>query len=463
MFRSPALFLLLGAAACAAEADPGTPGIVPVPGSGGAGPRSPVGTGGAPGTGAVASGGSQGGGATTGTVAYSDLPCDVGNIMKNSCSMCHGATPSFGAPMSLVRAADFAKSSRDGTGTVGKAVMARVNDSAHMMPPPPTPQLTPAEKSTIGNWIQGGAKPTTCATAGNPSPTGGASGSDPEIADPTDPDVTCYNITARDAKKAKFTVPNTPDIYHCFSYAPPWGSSKVHLVSWRPIIDNKQVIHHWILYNESTAVTDGADADCLGAHPAAQMTAGWAPGGLGSNLPPDVGQDVAGSGFTLEAHYNNTGTAPVQDASGVRVCVTKKLRQHEAGIHWLGTELILLPAGGEATGICQPTMTQPVTILSSTPHMHLAGRHLKTVITRANGKQETLLDKPFDFQTQVGYPTPATVMPGDVLTTTCSYGAAAFYGEGTKQEMCYNFVLAYPNGGLSSGLGFLRRNGCTGL
>ena len=414
-------------------------------------------------TGGSASGGTAsptgGSGATGGssTTAYADIPCDVAKILKNSCGMCHGTTPSYGAPMPLVRAADFAKKALDGSRTVGQAVIARINDDAHPMPQAPTPRLTSSENGTLTTWIQAGAKAATCADTGS-----GGTNDPPEATDPTDPDVTCYDIKARTSSGDKFSVANTPDLYHCFSYTPPWGKDKVHLVSWRPIIDNKQVIHHWLLYNESSPVTDKTDADCVGAHPNAQLVAGWAPGGQGNTLPADVGQDVSGSGFTLETHYNNTGTAPLPDGSGVHVCVTKKLRKNEAGMHWLGTELILLPAGGQATGICAPTAKTPVTILSSTPHMHLQGRHLTTVINRANGTKEMLIDKAFDFQTQVGYQTPATIMPGDTLTTTCTYGGQAIYGEGTKQEMCYNFVLAYPNGGLSSG-SLLRKNGCTGL
>lgn len=481
MARMSALMLLIVGAACiSAQGEPDDPSRS---GSGGidGGASSPVGSGGSrgpavAGTGgatAAASGGMTGAGAkgsggsigptssggSTGSAAYTDIPCDVAGILKGSCEMCHGESPAFGAPMPLVRAADFSKKALDGSRTIGQAVIARINDDAHPMPQAPTPRLTPAQTSTLSSWIQAGAKAATC-TSVMPDPGNKPGGT--TDADPTDPDVTCYDITARDSSKNKFSVPNTPDIYHCFSYAPPWGTSKVHLVSWRPLIDNSKVIHHWLLYNESSAVTDGADQDCVGAHPNAQMVVGWAPGGQGNTLPPDVGQDVSGPGFTLETHYNNTGTGPAPDASGVRVCVTKKLRKNEAGIHWLGTELILLPAGGQATGVCKPSATGPVTILSSTPHMHLQGRHLSTVINRANGTQEMLIDKPFDFQTQVGYPTPATIMPGDSLTTTCTYGGAALYGEGTKQEMCYNFVLAYPNGGLASG-SLLRKNGCTGL
>jgi len=449
----------------------GGSGMTPVPGGGpgsntagstGAGvtPGTMTGAGGSPGRGGT--GGSQGSTpSTNGSAAYSDIPCNVAAVLSKNCSMCHGTTPSFGAPMSLIHAADFARKSIDGSRTVGQAVLARINDDAHPMPPVPNDRLGSTDSSALSSWIQAGAKASTCASV--PGGGDGSGGLNPGAeVDPTGPGVACYDIVARTSAGGKFSVPNTPDLYHCFSYAPPWGSQKVHLISWRPLIDNKQVLHHWLLYNETSPVTDKSDQDCLGAHPNAQLVAGWAPGGQGNTLPADVGQDVAGAGFTLETHYNNTLSAPSPDASGAHVCVTTNLRKNEAGMHWLGTELILLPVGGDATGVCAPSAAGPITILSSTPHMHLQGRHMKTVINRANGTKDMLIDKPFDFNTQVGYLTPAIVMPGDTLTTTCTFGGLAIYGEGTNQEMCYNFVLAYPNGALSSASG-LRKNGCTGL
>ena len=443
---------------------PSTP--TPIPSTGGS-RGTGTGTGTGSGTGTVAGPGTGTGGAgSISTVAASDLPCDVASVLQSRCGDCHGTTPKFGAPMSLTAAADFGKRTKDASTTVGQAVIARINDDAHPMPQAPAARLTSSERATLTTWINAGAKPGTCAVAtgsGSGAGSGGTTGSTDTVA-MLDPDVTCYDLTAHDpaSKKSPYHVPTTPDLYHCFSFAPPWGADKVHMVDWKPLIDNDKVIHHWILYNDAGTVTDGADVDCSGAHPSAQMVTGWAPGGQGSALPKNVGQDVSGKGFTLEIHYNNTSTTAQPDASGVKVCVTKKLRPNEAGIHWLGTEGIALPAGGKATGVCKPTTQVPVTIISSTPHMHLLGRHLTTSITRANGKADMLIDEPFDFASQVSYTTPQVINPGDTLTTTCEYGGAAFYGQGTKQEMCYNFVLAYPNGGLASG-SFLRKNGCTGL
>jgi len=456
--------MLLVVSACTGSAGIGTPSTNPA--------SSAAGTGGA----AVNSGaGSSIPGASAAadpTLASSDLPCDVGDLLRSRCADCHGATTKFGAPMSLMTVADFKRPAQDHSRTVGQAAIARVNDDAHPMPQAPAARLSSTETATLTGWINAGTKPAsptdscqiaTSAGAGAPSGattgTGGAGG-DIDM----DPDVTCYDLTAHapTGKKIPYQVPTTPDLYHCFSFAPPWGTDKVQMVDWKPLIDNDKVIHHWILYNDAGTVTDGADVDCSGAHPSAQMVTGWAPGGGGSPLPRDVGQDVSGLGFTLEIHYNNTVGSPQPDASGVTVCVTKKLRPNEAGIHWLGTESIVLPAGGKASGVCKPTTQTPVTIISSTPHMHLLGRHLTTIINRVDGTTETLIDKPFEFASQVAYLTPQTINPGDTLTTTCTYGGAAFYGQGTKQEMCYNFVLAYPNGGLASG-SLLRKNGCTGL
>jgi hypothetical protein len=290
-------------------------------------------------------------------------------------------------------------------------------------------------------------------TAGQGQAGGGGGGSASLPAD-----VKCYEIKARASGAAdKYSVPTTPDLYQCFNYDPPWGDKKVQVVSSRPLIDNTQVIHHWILYNTPGEVADGTNGAC--SHPGAAFITGWAPGGEPTVMPPDVGLGVHGAGFSLEVHYNNKVGEGQLDASGVELCVTEKLRAQEAAVHWLGTvNLNKL----EAVTTCTPTNTMPVNILASSPHMHLQGTHMKTVINRKAGGTDILIDQPFDFQTQVSYPTPATIYPGDTLTTTCRYKTPTPFGEGTNEEMCFNFVTAYPAGQMVNGLG-LRPNDCTGF
>lgn len=413
----------------------------------GAGPSA--GTAGGPSQELPPSGGSQ--------ASSSDLPCDVKAIMDAHCATCHGKTTAFGAPMSLVSAADFRASIPKGTGKVGERVLVRIKDDALPMPPPPNPRLSAADQATLANWIGAGAPAGSCASPGPGQMPAGAD-SDPP---PLPPDVTCYQIKARaTAAGDKYTVPTTPDLYRCFDYAPPWGDKTVQVVSARPIIDNSRVLHHWILYNGAEAVQDGNNAGCSGAHPNASFITGWAPGGDGLELPADVGLRTEGGGFSLEIHYNNTIGEGQLDASGVDVCVTEKLRPKEAAVHWLGTQNLNKVS---AAGTCVPVNTGPVTILTSSPHMHLQGRHMKTVINRKAGASEVLIDTPFDFNTQVSYPTPAVINPGDTLTTTCTYAMPTPFGQKTNEEMCYNFVVAYPAGQLAQFFQLLRRYDCTGL
>ena len=70
------------------------------------------------------------------------------------------------------------------------------------------------------------------------------------------------------------------------------------------------------------------------------------------------------------------------------------------------------------------------------------------VLGSSMGGQETLLDKPFSFDSQVTYDVSAVVNPGDSLFTTCSddntTAGAIGFGPSTTQEMCYDFLYAYP-------------------
>lgn len=380
--------------------------------------------------------------------AADGLPCDVRAILRTHCSTCHGASPQFGAPYALATAADLRAH--------GAAILRRIADDTRPMPPEPNARLSAEERATLDQYIQAGAPESTCA-ASDPVTT------DPDPTAPTtpnDPSVTCYKVTARASSAgAKYSVPMQPDLYQCFNWALPWGVKPAQIVSARPIIDNSKVLHHWILYNTDSAVQDGTNSGCVGAHPNAAMVTGWAPGGEPLETPADVGIGVAPGGFVLELHYNNSVGGDQTDASGVELCVTDKLRPNEAAVHWLGTQSLNKI---NASGTCRPANSGDVTILSSTPHMHLQGRHLKTVINRAGGSSEVLIDKAFDFNTQVSYPTRTVIKKGDTLTTTCTFATPTPFGEGTNQEMCYNFVLAYPAGGLAQAFQLLRKNDCTG-
>jgi hypothetical protein len=172
---------------------------------------------------------------------------------------------------------------------------------------------------------------------------------------------------------------------------------------------------------------------------------------------------MGSTGYTLEIHYNNDTGANIADASGVSVCVTRKPRPHIATTHWLGTTALSLLGAGSVDSMCTPNYSQgPINILTSWPHMHKRGTHMKSTIIRQGGMQVPLIDKPFDFNYQISYPTPMVLDPGDKIATTCTYGSGPVtFGEGTDSEMCFNFVVAWPAGSLSSpGGGAFTANQC---
>jgi hypothetical protein len=87
-------------------------------------------------------------------------------------------------------------------------------------------------------------------------------------------------------------------------------------------------------------------------------------------------------------------------------------------------------------------------VIQTIPHMHTLGTHMKTVINRAGGTQDMLVDKPFTFTDQRAYPLDLVIHANDTMTTTCTFknttAASVGFGTSTTAEMCYNFVVYYP-------------------
>jgi hypothetical protein len=404
-----------------------------------------------------------------GTASGSPLPCDVASILQNHCALCHSATPLYGAPMALVTWEDLqAPSKTDATVPVYQKVLQRIQDTQKPMPQPPNAPLSAADIATLNNWVSGGAikgSDPSCTGAGGAAGSSGAADAGAAgtgaagtgaAGTGSTADVTCYKFLANNGGGStgpKYAVPATPDYYEEFNFAPPWGSAQVLGVTARSIIDNAQAVHHWILYSSSTALQDGTMSAGVGAHPGGQFVVGWAPGSPDMKLPDDVGLQLPGAGYQLEIHYN-APSAGMTDQSGVELCVTTAPRAHVAATHPLGQEGFATAGAGDVVGTCVPRGPFPITIMSSGPHMHKKGTHMKTIIHRANGTTETLIDQPFDFNTQLSYQTPATINQGDSLETTCTFNSAAQFGTKTTQEMCYNFVVAYPAGALAGAAGY---------
>jgi hypothetical protein len=379
------------------------------------------------------------------------------------CWSCHGSTLQYTAPMKLLSVEDFqAPAPSDPSQTVGQRVQSRIHDIQKPMPPAPLPALDAPQLVMLDDWLASGAPPSgpqDCEAPRVPVPPPPAMAEArtivpivpalPELSAaggmprPAPAQNTCVEFRAHGATpSAPFTFNGGGDVYRCFEFNAPWGDRQVYGVSVKPLIGNTAVIHHMLLNQHSYSVTDGASAPCVRTDPNAALIAAWAPGARDWVMPDDVGMDLTAPGYSLEVHYNGSSS----DNSGFELCYTTEPRAHTAAMHWLGTTNIL---GTSATGVCRPNIVEPVHTLKYWPHMHLAGSHLNVTINRADGSRETWHDEPFDFADQRLWDTDKIILPGDTITTTCSYNKPSIYGEGTKQEMCFDVVLAYPVGALT--------------
>jgi hypothetical protein len=394
----------------------------------------------------------------------SALPCDVAEVLAAHCQRCHGASASFGAPMSLTTLADV------------KANAARIKTRIHatdrtVMPPSPA-TMPKASLDALDAWLDAGAPAgapgATCNDAGVPDERVGPA----YLPCPPDEQVT---FKAHGAAGAKYYVaPDAGNLNQCFTFKSPFDPG-AQATAFAPIVDAAKVVHHYILFETSTPQVDGAFGACKMPLDATFVT-GWAPGGKNNELPPDVGLRLPGKDkwLILQLHYWNTkGYADQYDASGVALCVAKTPRKNTAVISTLGTLGIDIPAktmGVTASGTCTPATSEPVTVLAASPHMHGLGRKLKTEVLRGGDptQSEVVVDvQNFDFNAQATYPLarPLVVMPGDKLKTTCVYdnpgNSAVYFGERTEDEMCFDFVLTYPEVGLATSAGALTRR-CLG-
>jgi hypothetical protein len=385
----------------------------------------------------------------------SGLPCEVEDVLAARCWSCHGDPPKFGAPMPLRTRDDLLMPARsDVTRSVADLVAERIVDPERPMPP--TGDMPEAEGDVVRAWLADGA-PGSLESCGNTGP-----GDDPGVGPEALPCTPAYEFVAHaDGSADGFSVPVADNLYQCFTFKSPLVTA-TQATAWAPIVDDERVLHHWILYRTKTPQADGGVAPCQMPSDAT-FVAGWAPGGSNYVMPEDVGLELGGPDdwFILQIHYNNTGgyTDSV-DRSGVALCEAEEPRPKTAGIFTLGSLAINVPGGASGhvvEGTCPSWITsylpEPVHVLASFPHMHEIGRRLTTEILRGGDESriETLIDvNPFAFDNQTYYAHDPEVLihPGDALRTRCTYDNpydhSVTLGEGTEDEMCFNFVMIYP-------------------
>jgi hypothetical protein len=436
------------------------------------------------------------------------MPCAVETVVKNSCQGCHGAQPIGGAPMSLLTRADFQKDwmVRTTTQLAGRTMkmyeLARIRVNQEMgtgVMPQGAVQFTDSDKTMLTSWLQGGApEGTACATppgtagtgptgmagtgggtagsTGNPNPMGEGTfnrcvGPD-AIADALEPLVardgeTCWEFLTHGVSSPTDTTPfSVPrgETYNQFYYKIPWPANSV-ATRFGADFDNLPVLHHWLGFFSQSNNPDGHVArevtgTTLGE--SSELVGGWAVGGCNVVMPDNIGLKMPDTGrIMIQWHHNNSTGSAQPDSTKVQWCtVPAAMREHVAGITFLGTEdfngLIGMPPGeSNYTTQCTNNSQGPITIIGFTPHMHLLGSNMQSWLE--GGQNTPVFNQPFKFDQQYNYLVQPYVVlePGDTIWTRCSFnnttGGNVAFGQPTTSEMCYNFAIAYPYDALNSG------------
>ncbi|XP_001505587.3 dopamine beta-hydroxylase [Ornithorhynchus anatinus] len=274
-------------------------------------------------------------------------------------------------------------------------------------------------------------------------------------------------------------IPNQETTYWCYMTKLQDDFPRHHIVMYEPVITegNEALVHHMEIFQCVPGLTQLSDFNgpCdskmkpEGLNYCRHVLAAWALGAKAFYYPEEAGLAFGGPGSSkylrLEVHYHN----PLElkgrrDSSGIRLHYTATLRPFDAGIMELGlvyTPVMAIPPREEAfilTGYCTDKCTQRalppsgIHIFASQLHTHLTGRRVVTVLAR-DGREKEIVNADHHysphFQEIRMLKKVVSVLPGDVLITSCTYNTedrdrATVGGFGIMEEMCVNYIHYYP-------------------
>ncbi|MGD8862732.1 MAG: hypothetical protein PVI30_22160 [Myxococcales bacterium] len=264
-----------------------------------------------------------------------------------------------------------------------------------------------------------------------------------------------------------FLLDGPGDLLESFAFEPPW-QGPVHALRFDPIIDNPAVVHHMLIAAYELPGENEQDSPLHGFEPLGEPLVFWLPGSGAAVMPEGVGlRMLTGENvrYALRVHYLSDA-ARASDRSGFRICATRALRPHEAALHMIGSEDILIPGGAAyETGVdCYVQGQEPVHVLSVLPHMHDFGHSFELAQLHADGSTTPLLDEPFDRWLQRSYRVNWQLQPGEGLRARCRYentgDTDVAIGMLARDEMCWFFTIAYPAGRLTDPDDPHHRDGC---
>ncbi len=355
--------------------------------------------------------------------------------VEQYCGNCHGESPDFGAPVSLLDYDALVE------GEVGERLVdemaTRLMDRS--MPPAGSPRPLHTALDTMVEWATCGQQ--------HADHTAGLEASRPLWTAPEDPPegAESFDVTADEFALA----PDTLDLYQCFVIEAPIDEPRL-IRRIDPVIDDSRVLHHSLVKIDRNRDDDGASFDCYGFPPGEDYVYVWGPGQPSIEFPDGGVRIEPGDHFVLQIHYNNgAGAEGVMDSSGFRV-FHEPVGGMEYGLFEIGSVFFPpIPAGQEGDTSVNCTVREDVELVASWPHMHEIGTEFSQVVEHADGTNETIIKlSGWSFEAQLIYDTPVSLREGDVLTTNCSWDNFKDFdvnpGLGTADEMCFNFMYVTP-------------------
>ena len=389
---------------------------------------------------------------------------DVAPILHNKCAICH--RPGEIAPMSLLSYDDVRPWARAIKSNVATRVMPPWGADHRYGKFSNDASLTQAEIDTIVRWVDGGA-PKGRETDLPPVPefASGWRGGEPDHVF----EMPVYEVQGEgEVQNQYFWVQNPfpEDMWVERLELWPGNQSVVHHI--RVDIVNLpeeagyRVVNSRLIDPNGREVTGDqggrtADGLFLTAESTFYLIA-YVPGNGVQQYAPGTGKRIrAGQWIRFNLHYQATGQVEI-DQSRLGAWFSKVPVKHEVLEHTVGnfisaksTEvndrdqkarrgsrnvivqgtyvgdapMPLIPAHADNFRVSGTTpITEPVTIHSFWPHMHLRGKSLKWIVTWPDGREEVVLDVPnYDFNWQINYDfeVPLRLPAGSTISAVATY------------------------------------------
>lgn len=229
--------------------------------------------------------------------------------------------------------------------------------------------------------------------------------------------------------------------------APPLAGRYVRSVDWAPP-GGAVSLHHAALWGVRGEYAIGP-VSCDDPPEGTVLLHMYTPGAVPLALPEGVALAIPDdtTRLVISAHALRT-------ADGHAEPTTVKLSLTEAPAHvarWVDDRAPVptIPPHAELASTGRCTFGAPVHVVSTWPHMHLAGKSFYGAILRSNGARESLVDiDRWDFHHQIMYPRDVTLEAGDAIETLCVWADTGdepvYPGPFSVNEMCNQGLYVWP-------------------